>query len=916
MNGLLLTGLLTAAAQDPASELALEPTPPPVPTKASVRLVYTGMQRGVGSGVYPFLTLGQLPKKAIQSIVARNGVLAQGSWVLWTEGGQVQPLLTLLEAGEVACDAPVSVPMWETTTELVVLAPGGDASAGDIVPASPGSAPLRRCRAGGVEALLLGPGDRDPSWSLADFEFRKALDVSVEGGRLWMLGRPVHEPSRTFARLATLREPGTLFVDAGSFVDGASAVESGALSLHRGLVFETLAGLSPTVLVPGETELIAGPEVFLEEQRRHGLQYMATNWAATDEEMALPGHAMVSVDTPAGPVRVAFVGMLDPELAVLVPELAKQGVTITPPIPGVQATVDALYASDDPPDTVIVLTTASSALMEEARRRLRGVDMMMGDRTFATLRVGTRETSLRETAPNQRAAPLTLSLDGVATAELAFVWIDGEPALDRVITAPQVVQASQAIDPEITARITQTRAKVYPALDDPLLPAFGEDGEMTEAQWNSLICEAVRQSTDADTVFLSTLPPLQAIPGPMTALQLLNHLGMLDVLESRTVLGSSYSALLDRAYGMDDLVACGATAASKTPQGRSIDITRAYRIVSTDRTLNSHRIGPVISSARPARVLDGAGQAVIRNEAGKPARLQAAVLDTLREVRDEGGGPEAIKAWLSAAPSRKPPQWLLQVRQLNVQVSDFQGADNEAFAEVPETLATSPSSFTLGSLADVAVAYSDASVAADWRLRSGFTQLQTEETEDPTETADDLRASSSLSVPAWLLPGRIYPYTELLYDTEWTPTEADDGSLNSRQADLSQTLGVSMMSRGILQSARLGVFANRDMAQLDTKPTEFGGKLDWSTSKAFSSALVWTTTGDVQIYADTPDDDASDLRLRALAESRLSLPLARYLNVSLYAQGFGIRGRSPENAQWGASYTLGASVDVIGAFLL
>lgn len=908
MQGLLFIGLLTAYAQD------AEPAPP---TSASVRLVYTGLQRGVGSGDYPFWMLSRLPAASIQSVAARNGVLAQGSWVLWTEGGAVQPLLALLEEGAVACEPAEQVALWESPTEQLVLAPSAAAAVRDQIPGRPVEAPLRRCQAGGVEAMLLGPADREPVWALEAFEFRKMLEISVDDGQLWMLGRPVNEPSRTFARLRELREaPGTMFVDAGSFVDGASAVRSGALSLHRELVFETLAGLSPNVLVPGETELIAGADVFFAEQRRHGLPYMATNWASTDPALALPGHAMVSVATEAGPVRVAFVGMLDPELAVLVPELAARGVSITAPIASVQATVDALHASDAPPDAVIVLTTASSGLMEEARRKLHGVDLMMGDRTFATVRVGSHETSMRNLPPGQKASPVTLSLDGIATAELAFVWVDGRPALDRVITAPQLVQASQPVDPDVTARISQTRAAVYPALDDRLLPAPGGAEPMGEAQWQSLICEAVRQAADADTVFLSTIPPLQLVPGPVTSLQLLNQLGMLDQLEAYTVSGASYGAMLDRAYGMDDLVACGATAASKLPRGRAIDTARVYRVVSTDRTTSSHRIGGLIDGARPSRVLDGDSREAIVDADGEPVRLQAAVLQTLREVRDEGGGPEAVAAWLAAAPSRKPPLWLLQVRQLNVQLTDFRGADNEAFTEVPETLVTSPSSFTLGALGDVALEYSDAALAADLRARSGFTRLQTEEADEPTETADDLRLSSSLSVPAWLLPGRVYPYTELLYDTEWTPTTDEDGTLNSRQADLSQALGVALVRRGILSSARLGVFANRDMAQLDSKPTEYGGKLEWTTSKAFSSALVWTTLGDVQVFADTPDDDASDLRLRALAESRLSMPLARYLNVSLYVQGFGIRGRSPENDEWGASYTLGASLDVLGAFEL
>lgn len=124
------------------------------------------------------------------------------------------------------------------------------------------------------------------------------------------------------------------------------------------------------------------------------------------------------------------------------------------------------------------------------------------------------------------------------------------------------------------------------------------------------------------------------------------------------------------------------------------------------------------------------------------------------------------------------------------------------------------------------------------------------------------------------------PYTELLFDSEFTPIENEDGTVNSRQSDLSLTLGVSARPVGTLTALRIGGFANRDVARLSDKPTEYGGKLEWNTRQAVNTALLWTTLGDIQVFADTSDDDASDLRLRASGETRLSMPLARSVSAN------------------------------------
>lgn len=919
--GLWLGLFWIAQAQEPVAE-AVPAVEEPAPVTASVHVVYSGALRGVGSGRYPHHGLRWLQNaELIQSVSGHNGALLQGPWVLWTEGGVVQDVLDLLADGDISCGEPSAVTAIETVSDLTLLDSEQPTVAsvllngeGRLVDQN-----LRECRsAQGSDALLLGPAEGLPDWQLDAFEFRSILRIETTEGSLWMMGRPLLDMPRITAAVERMsaQSSQTIFVDAGSFVDGASTVRSGELSLHRPLMLDTLAALEPSVLVPGYNELLAGPAGFVAELTARSLPYVATNWSAENSALALPPHAIVPVETDLGTLQIAFLGMLDPALQQELPMLAAEGVTITDPITTIQAATDALNSQPEPPHAVIVLTTASAAILEEARRRLHGVNIMMGDPSFATVRVAHHDVVFRELPDVQKGAPVTVSLDGLAVADLQFDLGGGDvPVLRQLTNTPLNISADDPPDAELSAVITRTRAREYPALDVPLLPALRSDEALSEDQWESIVCEAIRDAAGVDAVFLPMLPRMPTVPGPMTELQFRQLLPTLDTIVIHTVDGAKYSSFLDKTAGVRDLVACGV---SKTPGGRSIDSARIYHVATTSRIDQAHIIGSLLAGVAPGRLLDGPKAEPLLMD-GHPVTVQEAAVAGLRHVVTTGGGPGAVVDWWVSAPSRKPPLWLLRFRQLSLQLTDFQGTQNDAFSAVPETLATSPSSFTLGSASDVSLEYSDVLISSDIRLRTAYTTLRTEDASEATESADDLRGSASLAIPAWKAPVGtlgLVPYTEVLYDTEFTPTTNEDGSLNSRQADLSLTMGASTGARGWLTGARLGGFANRDMARLTEKPTEFGGKVEWGTSKSINSALTWQTLGDVQVFASTSDDDSSDLRLRALAETRLVMPLARTLNINLYAQGFALKGRVASNADWGYAYTFGASLDVVGAFVL
>ncbi len=896
----------------------------------TLRIVYTGGLGGIGSGSSRFSILGALRGAALRTGQAfvepqiDHGTLAKRGHILRVDG-KIAPLLDFLNAGGVECGAPTPAWALADVTDVVLFDTAPTENHAKMLEAlsSPHIDMERRTctSAGGGEATLWSPAGQPlpKDFSPRTWEFRRALT----NDDLTIVSRPVDEASRRVHRTAALMKARsgspTLYVDAGSFVDGASSVQGGALSLHRALGFDTLQRLAPSVLVPGDTELVAGANQFFQDIAGRDLPYIATNWRVEGDAtgLELPPYRIVEAETAGGTVRVGFVGILSPSLIASAPQLAVDGVAITDPITSVQPIIDDLYELDPPVDLIVALTTAPGPELSELRRKLRGVDILIGDPTFATLRVERREADLRQLPSDAKGAPLTAPMDGLATLD---ILLKGQPLRPTTLGIEAVHLFDDAPrDPTVGGAVMDTRLQVYPPLDRPLLGPPVASQTWSEADWNTLVCEAVRQQTDADVVLLRELPPPPRFPGTASALSVVDSLALLDTLEVHQLPGTNMQRLADRAGSIP--VVCGVTPGARLWKvgQRWLDIDRSYRVVTTGVTVKGTPAGDILAGLRSTRVLDKPGVKPVLRPDGTPMTLHDAAMGRLNTLAADGKVVDSADIIMKETPALMQPLWLLRLRQISLSTETFQGTDNDSYASVPETLVTSPSSFTFGTVGDLALEYTSARLWTDMRFRTAFTQLSID-AEDPEETADDWVLSTSWALPGAAIPMdtkfQVMPFTELAYDSDYTPVELEDGTLSTHQADLSLTLGMSALRTGPIRALRAGGFANRDMARLSDKPMEYGGKLDWETYQSIGSAVVWTTYGSVQLWANTPDDDESDLRLRGFAETRFSLPLARWLNISTYGQGLLVKGRVPTTDEYGGTWLVGASFDAVGAFRL
>lgn len=888
-----------------------------------IDLVYSGGLRGFARTGGRFELQDRLApalaeaQRSVDSVDVLHGLIAQHDLEMWAEDGLISSVLAFVASDDRSCDDGVLLDTWRTPTERFLTGPAqkGLAPALPVPNSARETRRLYRCTGGGtvVRALIEPHGPPPEARTLDAYDLRTGFRWNTADGSYLQLGQPRREAGRRLGvlRAALAATAGARFVDAGDFLEPGHESDDDLWEESRQIGFTVLESLKPLALAPGVAELARGPVALAEEATRRGLPYVATNWE-NDQEL-FPKVIRVTIPRGEGAVDVAFLGATDPWFSERMGALEQDGVTLLDPLSAVQTQVDALQSSESPPDLVVLLVNASSELQRRLRTSLYGVDLMLGDPSAATFRVERSKTEFRNVGTAWKAAPVTLPLDGIATASVTF----GPGGAEHVVVHPLEVSASAPSDPELTAVITDVHTRRHAGRESALIPPEDPLYGVTEERWRKLVCEAVMEATDADAVFLDGLAFHRPTPGSLTEMQVLDRLRGGHLVEVHRVDGDRLVTFLQSAHNRAE-IHCGAVTDSRFPRvhGRFVDPYRTYRIATTDATRRGP-LGPMLARASSDfvghlpkfRPLPGANGGASLHEI------------VLAELRDAGQTAGWADAWMARTPNQMRTQVLFRIRRVALHIERFEGARTGSYDQVPESLLNSPSSFTLGGQLDLALEVSDARVVGEFRFQADYARFAIDGL-PAQETADDWVVSTSIDVPAIGLPRngprQIRPFLLAQLDSEFTPTVNVDGGLLPRQLDLAGFGGVSFKPWVWLRSFRLGAFASRDLSRLTDKGTEYGARLTGATAHTLQpmSALRIETAWDVQVFGDTPQDDAADLRLRMFGEVRASVRLVRFLRLGLFAQGLLVQGRVPETSVPAGSVTVGAALDLSAAVRL
>lgn len=884
--------------------------------------LYTGNLRGFAGSHYPFSFKKELSVVNDSFFTTQfqpfRGLLTQGTWIVYAPDFSTQGVLDFFKGEDVSCQTEKKLFSWKQQGNILVSTQN-ITHISKAVEAPKEYAQQRCINNQNKEVLLLHPStDTElPIFALEKFSFRRGLSIQFtqenKPHQALLIQEALFDLTRVQKYISTQKSLGHLYVDAGSFVDGWSHLPEEKLSLNRPISYKTLQELHPTALGIGATELLDGAYTFFKEIKDKNLPYIGTNWESDDPGLQLPKSRTLSISTPKGTKTIAFLSILDPNWIDEIPALKADKVRILDPVLSINKEVDHLYSNLNPPDIIILLTTASSHTQERIRKYTRGVVLMLGDPTLATFRIVSSKTTLKAYDARIKGAPLTLPIDGLH--ELMVEFRNGSPT--AVETKPVQIEDDSPPNQETLSIINSIRAKIYPQFSSPILKpqGVGIKALFSTKEWESILCESIRYSTKADSVILRGLPDPPQLPGIISELALLDSIGSYDTLESHQLTGTKLKTLFNKTKNINP-VHCGAHAGALKSWGRSIENDKVYTVITSQKTRTQFELDPIFQNIEKRNIWDPQASHIMEDEEGRAETSNVVILDSLRRLRKEKGLGKISDYLLKEFPKEKPPQTIIRIRKLGISTEQFGGMDNPKFSAVPDTLANTASNSSLGNALDIALDYTSQSYNQDLRFETSFGTLNTGNIEQ--EIQDDWNLSTSISIPNIRLqplgPLEWNMFTELLYDSEYTPTIQEDGTENPKQSDLSLSLGLTSLSYKWLKSVRVSGFGNRDFSMPDIPRYEFGTKLEWETKTSIRSNLLWTSSGDVRVYADSPEDNESDLRLRAWAETRLSLPLTRYLALSVYGQTLIIQGRIESNNDIGIATNIGLALDILGIF--
>ena len=899
-----------------------------------LEMLSTGFLGMAGTAQYYFPTLqlwdGQF-STPITDITSDYATLVQGDWSIVAKDRLPDVLSVLNKESEQGDNAPqCNLSPHKlgrvTATERVIV----DQSTDEILAVEPDlwtvfawkctkdNVTFELLNFGGGSIEEMGSVEKFPSWTVNDFEFRPTMHLSVAGQSVDIIGRPMQELSRIYNHI--LEREG-FYVDVGNFVHGYTSIEDKGFSKYRYFDYEWLSALEPFALGIGRNELIAGVDNFIKETHGMDLPYLATNLKAPEgyKGRVFPTHKIHTIEHETGNAStVLFLSILDPEWAEQVPQIKSEGWEILDPNESMKTLLASLEEEQNKPDAVVVLTSASTKVLQEIRQRGPSIDLLLGDHTLATHRISEQVIDLHEIDKTEKGAPLTLPMDG-----LQLVWLEiGNGFLQRLQHNVVDIYESDAVNSSVQRQIMDTRLPYYGQQNEQRLTLdhLEWNERLSQDDWELFLCGVVLERTGADTVLLDGFRPPKGI-GTLTEKHISDALAVNDVVEIHRIPGKNYKRFLDQAKGATS-ASCGVKpgTGSPKPKGHAIETGMFYTVATTDQVRLRRGLGLLIQANQSSKWLDAPKMETLIRGNGEQLGLRSMILEAVREY-DTAAATPSLKKVTEQTSTIDKQRWWLKLNDVGLTTDSFESPQVEELASVPETMINNPSSASLGTMVDVSLDYIAPKSKSTFRAQSQYSALYAtvDEQEDlqKQETADDLRFTGTWSYTAadWTL-GKlsVMPFGEVLMDAEWTPIELEDGSLATRQSDFSLTTGISTKPWRSIRNVKLGVLVNRDLAQLDTKPNEWAGSMQFTSSKSFSQALIWGNEGTMNIYGNTPDDDASDLRLRAYGKSKLTMPISSNFGVSFYATGLLVKGRSIENDVWGHGWNLGVSVDVLGTF--
>jgi hypothetical protein len=701
---------------------------------------------------------------------------------------------------------------------------------------------------------------------------------------------------------------------------GHAEADFGMTRLQRSrLDFTALKELDYAMLVPFEAELAMGAAT-LDSLRKEfpGLTMLAANVRGRD--LMIPSSLI-----NAGPVRIGFVGLVNPNLRDRLPRSALRDFTFEPAV--VAAKREVAKLRDAGAHAIVVLSNMDPADNAALGESLTGIDAIIADLpTRWAPEVTHQRVELPDRPFARRGAPALIArsaANGVAVGSLSLEFHAQfgaaerqfylaalehhvEPVTDRTPPDSALVRRLAQITPpaerergELMFPAFVDLANKYPALRD--YDAITRQGRVSQPMWESFIARTLRRRANAEVAVIRRLDQFPPLIGKLHENEVDAWLWTEDQVVVMDVRGGDLRTLLAGDV-RGELATSGISLARGTVQGHRLDDNQYYRVATVDVLRNGARS---LGAGRRARerfttTFDGR---LIADRDGVTLSLKEFVLDELRRVRAEAKGDvfiDRIAAMLSPdVPFVSLVTFNFDRPTVFVSANEVRGRDG--YGSVAESRVSAADSWVVGASSRFVLGHERQRSGTDYALslaygRQGVTAGGTEKI---GESSDDVKFDITLR-PSFrsASAGQFRMFARGLFDTEVTPTtDPTSGLDNPRQLNVRASIGTLMIPRPTVRRMEFALAVENDFGRPNV---QYGAQafLDLQRPVGLRNRMglapaTYRMRNEATYFLPARLDSPSSLALRYNMVHELLVPLLDELSLSVAADVVMFQGKVP-----------------------
>ena len=426
-------------------------------------------------------------------------------------------------------------------------------------------------------------------------------------------------------------------------------------------------------------------------------------------------------------------------------------------------------------------------------------------------RTGTFSVPTYAQALHQRQSPVLVRIPSNAITQLV---------LNRSTARIEVIKIDERT-PNIKVlaqRVNTVRHDLYPTLSKPLVPAL-PGAQYTTERTIDLVAGIILRAAHADALVLPQIRPFIVLPGGLSRLDLLERLLMPSPLVSITVDGGKLAAALKSQK-------ISLRSREKLTAGRPLKLVTTAQLADLLKSQIGNRSRQWIS------LQDGR----LQSDKNRRETLPRVLLPLL-EKQLKNDAQSQLQTIMQMPAARYRTIVRIDKLQLSAFGQELRAPITHRTTEDPRT--NQPSRTSLGGHLDFRLIQPIKDLELSVRGIAAYTRDLFPEDNGVAALDKESLDDWSLTLEALFAKGKLRPFTNIVWDSEWTAGDPNSEIETPRQTRLELNAGLAIPKTGRLHEARLAATGSQDLTRIlaDSDPTPAVALPGWRF--AVSGLIDW-----------------------------------------------------------------------------